>query len=335
MSCEPLPWWTSKSTTAARVMPYCFCAWRAAIAALLNRQNPIGRAVSVWWPGGRVATKALVALPVITSSTAWTAPPAARNAASKLPGDMLVSASSPMMPSFGVASRIAVTYSIGWQSAMVSSEAVGASTRASVWNFSCSSTRSMARSRSGRSGWPVGVRWSRQAGWVIKSVVIGSLLPAIAGDAHAGRRRDILGHEEGGRPRRLLGDPILLEVGDALAREERIVDQELAGELPRRLVEDAIGRLRHDLGPARHAHDAVATEQVLDRGGGDGGARPQRVHRDARVAQFAGQAQHHQAHAVLGDGVAGAAGEPMLLHVERRRVHQDVRVLRLLQMRDG
>src|SRR5262245_37549358 len=281
------------------------------MAALLNRQKPIGRAVSVWWPGGRVATKALVALPVITSSTAYTAPPAARNAASKLPGDMLVSASSPMMPSFGVASRIAVTYSIGWQSAMVSSEAAGASTRASVWNFSCSSTRSMARNRSGRSGWPAGVRWLRQAGWVISSVVIGSLLPTIAGDAHAGRRRNILGNEERGRQRRLLVHPILLEVGNALAGEERIVDQEFAGELSRRLLEDAIGRFRHDLGLARHPHDAVAAEQVLDRGGCDGGARPQRVHRDTFLAQFAGQAQHHQAHTVLGDRIAGAACEPV------------------------
>ena len=45
----------------------------------------------------------------ITSSTARIAPPAARIAASKLPGDIVVSASSRAMPSFGVASRIAST----------------------------------------------------------------------------------------------------------------------------------------------------------------------------------------------------------------------------------
>jgi hypothetical protein len=56
-----------------------------------------------------VATKALRALPAITSSTAKTAPPAARNAASKLPGDMLVSASSCTRLSLGVASRMPVT----------------------------------------------------------------------------------------------------------------------------------------------------------------------------------------------------------------------------------
>ena len=37
-----------------------------------------------------------------------------------------------------------------------------------IWNFSASSARSTARSRSGRSGWPGGVRCSRQAGWVIE-----------------------------------------------------------------------------------------------------------------------------------------------------------------------
>src|SRR5262249_33489327 len=103
------------------------------------------------------AAKAFAALPAITSSTACTAPPAARKAASKLPGDIVVSASSPSRPSFGLASRMAVTYCMGWQSAMVSSAAAGASTRTSARKRSCPSARSMARSRSGRSGWPAGV----------------------------------------------------------------------------------------------------------------------------------------------------------------------------------
>src|SRR5215475_778641 len=224
------------------------------MAALLKRQNPIGRAVSVWWPGGRVATKAFAALPVITSSTACTAPPAARKAASKLPGDIVVSASSPSRPSFGLASRMAVTYCMGWQSAMVSSEAAGASTRTSGRKRSCPSARSMARSRSGRSGWPAGVTWSRQAGWVMRSVDIGlsengvghiysrgvrprpipprlaCSLPSFSGDADAGWRRRIVGYEEGGRERLARVHAIFLEVGDALGREEGIVDQEVAGE---------------------------------------------------------------------------------------------------------
>jgi len=61
----------------------------------LNRQKPIGRAVSAWWPGGRAATKALAAFWFITSSTARMAPPAPRSAASKLPADIVVSASRP------------------------------------------------------------------------------------------------------------------------------------------------------------------------------------------------------------------------------------------------
>ena len=54
-------------------------------------------------------TKALSARLPTTSSTAWTAPPTARNAASKLPGDIEVSASIATMPCFGVASRSAST----------------------------------------------------------------------------------------------------------------------------------------------------------------------------------------------------------------------------------
>ena len=45
-------------------------AWRAAMAALANRQKPIGRAGSQWWPGGRVAQKARRNSPFITASTA-------------------------------------------------------------------------------------------------------------------------------------------------------------------------------------------------------------------------------------------------------------------------
>ena len=53
------------------------------------------------------------------------------------------------------------------------------------------------------------------------------------------------------------------------------------------------------------------------------------------AAQFAGQPQHHQAHAELGHRIGGVRREPFLLHVERRRQHQDVRVARLQQMREG
>ena len=49
--------------------------------------------------------KGIGGLLATTSSTAWIAPPAARSAASKLPGDIEVSASRWTMPSAGVASR--------------------------------------------------------------------------------------------------------------------------------------------------------------------------------------------------------------------------------------
>ena len=101
-----------------------------------------------------------------------------------------------------------------------------------------------------------------------------------------------------------------------------------------RLLEDAPGGVGEDLGLARHAHDRVAAEQVLDRGGGDGGARPQRVDRDLAL-QFAGEAEHDQAHAELGHGIGGVRREPFHVHVERRRQHQNVRARRFQQMRDG
>ena len=52
-------------------------------------------------------------------------------------------------------------------------------------------------------------------------------------------------------------------------------------------------------------------------------------------AQFAGETQHHEAHAVLGDGIGGAAGKPFFPHVERGRIHQDVGIVRFFEMRDG
>ena len=94
MSCVPLPWCTSKSTTATRRTPQRARACSAAMAAEPNKQNPIARRRSAWCPGGRVATKAARAQPSITASTAAAAPPAARDAASRLPWPMAVSPSS-------------------------------------------------------------------------------------------------------------------------------------------------------------------------------------------------------------------------------------------------
>lgn len=122
--------------------------------------------------GGLVATKAFDAFWFITSSTARHAPPAPRNAASKLPGDIVVSASMRTMPSDGEALRISWKYSSGCTSVISSSVAIGACSRIRIWKRSSSKACSTARMRSGRSGWPGGVWWSMQAGCEIRSVDI-------------------------------------------------------------------------------------------------------------------------------------------------------------------
>ena len=81
MSCVPLPWWTSKSTMATRSAPYLRCASRATMATVLMRQKPIGVSISAWWPGGRMAQKALSTSPSTTASSAASAAAQARSAA--------------------------------------------------------------------------------------------------------------------------------------------------------------------------------------------------------------------------------------------------------------
>jgi hypothetical protein len=80
------------------------------MAALENRQKPIGRARVAWWPGGRVATKTRVAQPSITASTPITAPPAERSAAAREPALITVSLSRlTNAPGSGAIARIAST----------------------------------------------------------------------------------------------------------------------------------------------------------------------------------------------------------------------------------
>ena len=68
--------------------------------------RPRGLGVMAGRPHGDERVGGLAA---ITSSTACTAPPAARTAAAKLPGDIVVSASICTRPCAGEASRMAVT----------------------------------------------------------------------------------------------------------------------------------------------------------------------------------------------------------------------------------
>ena len=81
MSSVPLPWCTSKSTMATRLRPWRSQAYLAATATLLKKQKPIAWLRVAWWPGGRVAQKALVSSPVTTASTASMAAPADTSAA--------------------------------------------------------------------------------------------------------------------------------------------------------------------------------------------------------------------------------------------------------------
>ena len=93
MSLVPLPWWTSQSTIITRSRPWASRACRAATATLLNRQKPIARAASAWWPGGRWIEKPVGALRASSRSTSDTAPPQACRAATNEPAETTVSAS--------------------------------------------------------------------------------------------------------------------------------------------------------------------------------------------------------------------------------------------------
>jgi hypothetical protein len=80
-SAVPLPWWTSQSMTRTRSMPSSRIAGSAAIATLLNRQKPIARSRSAWWPEGRSPQNPTPHPSPIRSRTSAHAPPAACSAA--------------------------------------------------------------------------------------------------------------------------------------------------------------------------------------------------------------------------------------------------------------
>ena len=83
ISAVPLPRWTSQSSTNTRSNPCSAIADSAAIAMLLNRQNPIARAWSAWCPAGRRPLKPRSSPPYSSRSTIRQAPPAACSAARK------------------------------------------------------------------------------------------------------------------------------------------------------------------------------------------------------------------------------------------------------------
>src|SRR5258706_13784661 len=102
----------------------------------------------------------------------------------------------------------------------------------------------------------------------------------------AGRRHVIVRHEEVRRQRDRGIDAIAVEITHSAGIEQLVIDTELPGELARRLCEDDISRISHDLGRAARAHHGIAPQEIADRGGSDRSARPKPVDLDARTLQL-------------------------------------------------
>src|SRR5262245_4571592 len=79
------------------------------------------------------------------------------------------------------------------------------------------------------------------------------------------RARPFGGHEEVGHQRRARRYGVLVEIGDSLGGQHLVVDEEVAGTVLRRLVQDRVGCIGHDLGLATALHAVLAAQDVLDR----------------------------------------------------------------------
>src|SRR3954470_4621470 len=161
MSLVPLPWWTSQSTIITRESPNADVARRAATATLPKKQNPMARATSAWWPGGRSALTPTSASPPSSASTIATAPPASRNPAPKVPGTATVSMSIIPPPAAHRRSRN-VTCDDGCTSSKVERATSGACTRSQPNQPWALISASSAWIRAGRSGWP-GTSWAMKS----------------------------------------------------------------------------------------------------------------------------------------------------------------------------
>ncbi len=85
---------------ATRSIPSRRWAWRAAIATLLKRQNPMGVSAVAWWPGGRTSASPFGSFPPSTASVTASTLPTASSAGSQESGPTLApsptSANSPL-----------------------------------------------------------------------------------------------------------------------------------------------------------------------------------------------------------------------------------------------
>ncbi len=96
-----------------------------------------------------------------------------------------------------------------------------------------------------------------------------------------------------------------------------------------------MGRITKNFWRTAHAHQFIAAEDIADGGGRDGCAWPQCVDCDTLALQFARQAEHTQAHAEFCYRIGNMVLEPLRLHVEWRRKHEDVRVGAAFEMRNA
>ncbi len=125
------------------------------------------------------------------------------------------------------------------------------------------------------------------------------------------------------------------EVGDAGIPQHVLDDQRLPRVFARGLGDHLVGGVGIHLGRAADLHHRVAAEGELHGRGRDRRRRPQRVRRNPRLGELGRQSERRHRHAVLRERVAGVGAEPLRRKVERRREREDVRVLGILQDRDG
>ena len=143
---------------------------------------------SAWCPGGRSAEKPVRSPPARSASTSAHAPPAARSAASYEPALVGVSMSNALPARAELAHPLDVLARMDARAAAPRSRA-GASTGSQPSQSRLSSSASMARIRSARSGWPKPVSCSSDAGWRKNGGMSAGTVPARLGRNFQHRRR--------------------------------------------------------------------------------------------------------------------------------------------------
>jgi hypothetical protein len=97
-------------------------------------------------------------------------------------------------------------------------------------------------------------------------------------------------------------------------------------------------RLRHVVGSSgslEGPRDAVLRQEEADGNGPAVGVAADPAQHPVVGLQLAGQAERDDAHVELGHGVGDVRREPLRVHVERRRQHENVRVGALLEVRNA